>query len=242
MGLTFPNALGLAAGLRQERRRHRRARARSASATSRSAPSPASRSRATRGRGCSGCRRTGPWSTGWASTTTAPRPSPPRLAAPRSPPSGRCSASTSARPRWCRRTEARARLRDSGGCSRRTPTTSWSTSARRTRPGCATCRPWRSSADLLARCARGRRPTVPLLVKIAPDLADDDVLAVADLARDRPRRDHRDQHHDLPRGPGSTPAQVAAAGAGGLSGRPLTERSLRGAAAAARPGRRRRSR
>ena len=68
---------------------------------------------------------------------------------------------------------------------------------------------------------------VPLLVKIAPDLADEDVLAVADLAlaidldgviatnttigRDRLL---------------STPAEVEAAGAGGLSGQPLRARSL----------------
>jgi len=67
---------------------------------------------------------------------------------------------------------------------------------------------------------------VPLLVKIAPDLADDDVLAVADLSlaihldgivatnttisRDRLR---------------SHPAQVEAIGAGGLSGRPLAARA-----------------
>ena len=37
---------------------------------------------------------------------------------------------------------------------------------------------------------------VPLLVKIAPDLADDDVVDVARLALDlRPRRGHRHQHH-----------------------------------------------
>ncbi|RYE80848.1 MAG: quinone-dependent dihydroorotate dehydrogenase [Myxococcales bacterium] len=67
---------------------------------------------------------------------------------------------------------------------------------------------------------------VPLLVKIAPDLADEDVLAVADMAgaigldgiiatnttigRDRLR---------------STPAQIEAAGGGGLSGAPLKHRS-----------------
>ena len=47
---------------------------------------------------------------------------------------------------------------------------------------------------------------VPLLVKIAPDLSDDDVLGVADLALDdRARRHHRHQHHDLPRVPGDVP-------------------------------------
>jgi dihydroorotate dehydrogenase len=67
---------------------------------------------------------------------------------------------------------------------------------------------------------------LPLLVKIAPDLSDDDVLAVADLAVDlgldgvvatntTVRRD----------GLRSTPAQVEAAGAGGLSGAPLKGRA-----------------
>jgi dihydroorotate dehydrogenase len=68
---------------------------------------------------------------------------------------------------------------------------------------------------------------VPLLVKIAPDLSDDDVDAVADLALDlgldgiiatntTVRRD----------GLRTSGADVAAAGAGGLSGPPLRERSL----------------
>ncbi|GAA1911387.1 quinone-dependent dihydroorotate dehydrogenase [Nocardioides marmoribigeumensis] len=70
----------------------------------------------------------------------------------------------------------------------------------------------------------GRR--VPLLVKIAPDLSDDDVLAVADLAlalrldgvvatNTTIRRD----------GLASPSADVEACGAGGLSGAPLTTRS-----------------
>lgn len=68
---------------------------------------------------------------------------------------------------------------------------------------------------------------VPLLVKIAPDLSDDDVDDVADLALDlgldgiiatntTVRRD----------GLRTSGADVAAAGAGGLSGPPLRERSL----------------
>ncbi len=67
---------------------------------------------------------------------------------------------------------------------------------------------------------------VPLLVKIAPDLSDDDVLAVADLAlasgldgiiatNTTIRRD----------GLATTGAEVERIGAGGLSGRPLTSRS-----------------
>jgi dihydroorotate dehydrogenase len=68
---------------------------------------------------------------------------------------------------------------------------------------------------------------VPLLVKIAPDLSDDDVLAVADLAlaigldgivatNTTIRRD----------GLLSPAAQVERAGAGGLSGEPLRRRAL----------------
>ncbi|MGO4257494.1 quinone-dependent dihydroorotate dehydrogenase [Marmoricola sp. RAF53] len=68
---------------------------------------------------------------------------------------------------------------------------------------------------------------VPLLVKIAPDLSDEDVLEVADLAgaigldgivatNTTIGREHLR----------SSPAAVEAAGAGGLSGAPLRERSL----------------
>ena len=68
---------------------------------------------------------------------------------------------------------------------------------------------------------------IPLLVKIAPDLADDDIDAIADLALELGldgiiatnttiTRDHLT----------TSPAIVAAAGAGGLSGAPLKDRSL----------------
>jgi len=67
---------------------------------------------------------------------------------------------------------------------------------------------------------------VPLLVKIAPDLADDDVLAVADLATAVGLDGIIATNTTISRaGLVSTPAAVAAAGAGGLSGRPLNERS-----------------
>jgi dihydroorotate dehydrogenase len=77
----------------------------------------------------------------------------------------------------------------------------------------------------LAEAAVGRG--IPLLVKIAPDLADEDIDAVADLAL-RTGLDgivatnttiSRDGLH-------STPDTVAGAGAGGLSGAPLADRSL----------------
>jgi len=78
--------------------------------------------------------------------------------------------------------------------------------------------------DALKSAGRG---DIPLLVKIAPDLADEDVDAVADLALElglagiiatntTVSRDHL----------ASSPADIAAAGAGGLSGPPLRARAL----------------
>ena len=68
---------------------------------------------------------------------------------------------------------------------------------------------------------------VPLLVKIAPDLADDDVLAVADLATAVGLAGIVATNTTTSRaGLRTPPGDVEAAGAGGLSGRPLTARSL----------------
>ncbi len=143
------------------------------------------------------------------------------------------------------RRRSRPTTRRAPGCSRRTPTTSSSTSARRTPRGCATCRRSRSSRRCSTRRSRDRPPTtrrrtpVPLLVKIAPDLADDDVLAVADLALELGLDGIVATNTTISRdGLRSTPEQVEAAGAGGLSGAPLTRAGRRGDAAAARPGRR----
>jgi dihydroorotate dehydrogenase len=80
----------------------------------------------------------------------------------------------------------------------------------------------RATAD---RAVADRR--VPLLVKIAPDLADEDVLAVADLATAIDLDGIIATNTTISRdGLASSPAKIAAAGAGGLSGRPLTSRSL----------------
>jgi dihydroorotate dehydrogenase len=71
----------------------------------------------------------------------------------------------------------------------------------------------------------GRR--VPLLVKIAPDLADADVDAVADLALELGLDGIIATNTTTSRaGLVSPAAEVAAAGAGGLSGPPLRARSL----------------
>ena len=68
---------------------------------------------------------------------------------------------------------------------------------------------------------------VPLLVKIAPDLADEDVDAIADLAVSLGLDGIIATNTTVSRdGLASSPAEVTAAGAGGLSGPPLRERSL----------------
>jgi dihydroorotate dehydrogenase len=68
---------------------------------------------------------------------------------------------------------------------------------------------------------------VPLLVKIAPDLADGDVHAVADLALAIGLDGIIATNTTISRdGLASPDARVEAVGAGGLSGRPLTNRSL----------------
>ncbi len=68
---------------------------------------------------------------------------------------------------------------------------------------------------------------IPLLVKIAPDLSDEDVLAVADLARAIDLDGIIATNTTISRDGLATPtARVDDIGAGGLSGRPLTDRSL----------------
>ena len=77
----------------------------------------------------------------------------------------------------------------------------------------------------LDRAAPARR--VPLLVKIAPDLADDDVDAVAELALELALDGIIATNTTIARAGLATPAdEVAALGAGGLSGAPLAARSL----------------
>ncbi|MGH8827617.1 MAG: quinone-dependent dihydroorotate dehydrogenase, partial [Jiangellaceae bacterium] len=68
---------------------------------------------------------------------------------------------------------------------------------------------------------------VPLLVKIAPDLSDEDVLAVADLALDLGLDGIVATNTTVSRAElRSTAAEVEEVGAGGLSGAPLRGRSL----------------
>jgi dihydroorotate dehydrogenase len=79
----------------------------------------------------------------------------------------------------------------------------------------------------LLAAVRKELGAVPLLVKIAPDLTDEDVDAVADLAVELGLDGIIATNTTIGRDGLTTPAdQVAAAGAGGLSGPPLKERSL----------------
>jgi dihydroorotate dehydrogenase len=67
----------------------------------------------------------------------------------------------------------------------------------------------------------------PILVKIAPDLADEDVLAVADLAVELGLAGVIATNTTISReGLVTDPQKVAAIGAGGLSGAPLKRRSI----------------
>jgi dihydroorotate dehydrogenase len=86
-------------------------------------------------------------------------------------------------------------------------------------------RPLLAAVASAADAAAGRR--VPLLVKIAPDLADSDVLAVADLALELGLEGIVATNTTTSRDHLVTPTtQVQAVGAGGLSGPVLAERSL----------------
>jgi dihydroorotate dehydrogenase len=70
-------------------------------------------------------------------------------------------------------------------------------------------------------------PSMPLLVKIAPDLSDDDIDAIADLALELSLDGIIATNTTITREHLATdPAVVDAAGAGGLSGAPLKQRSL----------------
>ena len=69
--------------------------------------------------------------------------------------------------------------------------------------------------------------TIPLLVKIAPDLADEDIDEIADLATELGLDGIIATNTTISRaGLHSQPAKIEACGAGGLSGAPLEQRSL----------------
>ena len=103
---------------------------------------------------------------------------------------------------------------------RRSSITSSSTSRRRTRRACAIC----SGAPNWLRCSSGcssaRRDgsTTPLLVKIAPDLTQEERQTSPKSLRERHRRADRHQHHHRAAEELRSPRAIEA---GGLSGPPL---------------------
>lgn len=79
----------------------------------------------------------------------------------------------------------------------------------------------------LLEAVRDAAASTPLLVKIAPDLADDEIEAIARLAVDVGLAGIVATNTTIAREPLSTPADVVEAmGAGGLSGAPLRERAV----------------
>lgn len=88
------------------------------------------------------------------------------------------------------------------------------------------------SVEALRAIARAVRPAadaagVPVLVKVAPDLADDDLDAVTDLCLEERLAGLVATNTTTRRDGLATPApEVRAAGEGGLSGRPLRARAL----------------
>ena len=79
----------------------------------------------------------------------------------------------------------------------------------------------------LLRAVKETAGATPLLVKIAPDLPDEEIAAIARLAVDEGLAGIISHNTTISRdGLRTDPAVVEAAGAGGLSGAPLKERSL----------------
>jgi dihydroorotate dehydrogenase len=79
----------------------------------------------------------------------------------------------------------------------------------------------------LLRAVREEAGATPLLVKIAPDLPDDEIAAIARLAVEEGLAGIIATNTTISRdGLAADPATVEAAGAGGLSGAPLKQRSL----------------
>ena len=79
----------------------------------------------------------------------------------------------------------------------------------------------------LLRAVRDAAGSTPLLVKIAPDLPDDEITAIARLAVDEGLAGIIAHNTTISRdGLRTDAAVVEAAGAGGLSGAPLKQRSL----------------
>ncbi len=145
---------------------------------------------------------------------------------------GSSSGSTSARRKVVPEAEAAARLPQehaAAGAVRRLPRGERLLAEH---PGSAGPAGGGEAAAAAGRRSAGGRPgradaRVPLLVKIAPDLSDDDVLAVADLAVATGLDGIVATNTTISRaGLRSPSSEVEAAGAGGLSGAPLRARAL----------------
>ncbi len=81
--------------------------------------------------------------------------------------------------------------------------------------------------SLIEAVREAMNPAVPLLVKIAPDQANEDIDAIADLAMELGLDGIIAANTSVSRADlASDPAVVSAAGAGGLSGPPLRKRGL----------------
>lgn len=92
-------------------------------------------------------------------------------------------------------------------------------------PGLRTLQAVETLAPLLTAVKRAAGGT-PMLVKIAPDLPDDEITAIATLAVELGLAGMIATNTTISRdGLSSSEATVSAAGAGGLSGRPLRERA-----------------
>ena len=95
-------------------------------------------------------------------------------------------------------------------------------SARRTHPDCATCRRSRRCAAILSAVLA--ETSTPVLVKIAPDLADTDIDDIADLAVELGLAGIVATNTTVSREGLRTPG-VDQLGSGGISGPPLTHRA-----------------
>ena len=147
---------------------------------------------------------------------------------------------TSARAWPCRWSAPPRTTAPACACSLPCATTWSSTSARPTRRGSNRCRRSSCCGRLLREVQRELRETgveLPLLVKVGPDLAERQLLAIADLALELGLDGIVAVNTSEERTLLSDPSALAGIEGGGVSGPPLGARAVRGLASAARAGR-----
>jgi dihydroorotate dehydrogenase len=229
MGLKFPNPVGLAAGL-DKNGDHIDGLAKLGFGFIEIGTITPRRRTATRSRACSASRKRRASSTGWASTTPASTSCCANVRAAEFPKKGGILGINIGKNAT---TPIENAADDYLICLKRsttTPATSRSTSRRRTPRTCANCRRTRRSTTCCrateGAAATTRRPHgkyVPMALKIAPDLDDEQITAIADALR-RHRFDAviatnttlaREGVEGLPN----------AAETGGLSGKPVFQKS-----------------